>query len=195
MPQQSRCRILRARAKSVVGNTVHNNSLQRLVRNIQDVPAPGVTFRDITPLIGDPAGFDEAVRSVVSLAEGKAIDKVVGIEARGFILAAPVAFHLKAGFVPVRKPGKLPWEVVSEKYQLEYGTDQLEIHRDAVKAGDRVVIVDDVLATGGTANAAIRLVEGLGATVVGLLFLIELTALGGRGVLGARSIEAVMTYS
>ncbi len=195
MPRRQRCLIHRARVKSVVGKTVHNNSLQRFVRNIQDVPAPGVTFRDITPLIGDAVGFDEAVRSVVSLAEGKAIDKVVGIEARGFILAAPVAFHLKAGFVPVRKPGKLPWEVVSEKYQLEYGTDQLEIHRDAVQPGDRVVIVDDVLATGGTANAAIRLVEGLGATVVGLLFLIELTSLGGRDALSARSIEAVMTYS
>jgi len=172
-----------------------NNDLQRYVRNIQDVPVAGVTFRDITPLIGDPGGFGEAVRSVVALAEGKKVDKVVGIEARGFILAAPVAFHLKAGFVPVRKPGKLPWEVVSESYQLEYGTDQLEIHRDALKPGDSVIIVDDVLATGGTAGAAIRLVEGLGATVAGIIFLIELNSLGDRAVMGARSIDAVMTYS
>jgi len=158
------------------------------------VPAPGVTFRDITPLIGDPEGFKEAVSSIVAMSQGLKIDKVVGIEARGFILAAPVAFHLGAGFVPVRKAGKLPWEVVREEYALEYGTDVLEAHRDAVRPGDSVVIVDDVLATGGTAKAAIKLIEGLGAHVAALLFLIELDALGGRGILVGHTINSVMTY-
>ena len=173
---------------------MHNDSLQRHIRNIEDVPAPGVTFRDITPLIGDPEGFKEAVSSIVAMSQGLKIDKVVGIEARGFILAAPVAFHLGAGFVPVRKAGKLPWEVVREEYALEYGTDVLEAHRDAVRPGDSVVIVDDVLATGGTAKAAIKLIEGLGAHVAALLFLIELDALGGRGVLVGHTINSVMTY-
>lgn len=159
------------------------------------MPAPGVTFRDITPLIGDPQGFKEAVNSVVAMSQGLKIDKVVGIEARGFILAAPVAFHLGAGFVPVRKAGKLPWEVVREEYALEYGTDVLEAHRDAVSPGDSVVIVDDVLATGGTAKAAVKLIEGLGAHVVALLFLIELEALGGRSVLTGHTINSVMTYN
>lgn len=168
--------------------------LQRLIRDIPDVPSPGVMFRDITPLLADANGYDEAVKAIVSLSHGKRVDKVIGIEARGFIMAAPVAFHLNAGFVPVRKAGKLPWAVVREEYALEYGTDQLEIHRDALAPGDSVVIVDDVLATGGTANAAIRLVEGLGATVAGLLFLIEISALGGRSALARHSVSSVITY-
>jgi adenine phosphoribosyltransferase len=168
--------------------------LQRLIRDIPDVPQPGVIFRDITPLIGDPKGFDATVNAIVSMAHGRRIDKVIGIEARGFILAAPVAFHLNAGFVPVRKAGKLPWAVVREEYSLEYGTDQLEIHRDALSPGDSVVIVDDVLATGGTAAATIKLVEGLGATVAGVLFLIELEALGGRALLASHSVDSVIKY-
>lgn len=168
--------------------------LQRLIRDIPDVPTPGVMFRDITPLLADAAGYDEAVKAIVGLSHGKKVDKVIGIEARGFIMAAPVAFHLNAGFIPVRKAGKLPWAVVREEYALEYGSDQLEIHRDALKPGESVVIVDDVLATGGTANAAIRLVEGLGATVAGLLFLIELPALGGRAALSGHSVSSVITY-
>ncbi len=168
--------------------------LQRLIRDIPDVPQPGVVFRDITPLIGDAKGFDATVNAVVAMAHGRKIDKVIGIEARGFILAAPVAFHLNAGFVPVRKAGKLPWAVVREEYSLEYGTDQLEIHRDALSPGDSVVIVDDVLATGGTAAATIKLVEGLGATVAGLLFLIELEALGGRALLSSHSVDSVIKY-
>jgi adenine phosphoribosyltransferase len=168
--------------------------LQRLIRDIPDVPQPGVIFRDITPLIGDAKGFDATVNAVVTMAHGRKIDKVIGIEARGFILAAPVAFHLNAGFVPVRKAGKLPWAVVREEYSLEYGTDQLEIHRDALAPGDSVVIVDDVLATGGTAAATIKLVEGLGATVAGLLFLIELEALGGRALLSSHSVDSVIKY-
>ncbi|MBM3729657.1 MAG: adenine phosphoribosyltransferase [Actinobacteria bacterium] len=168
--------------------------LQRLIRDIPDVPSPGVMFRDITPLLADPASYDAAVKAIVGLTQGKRVDKVIGIEARGFIMAAPVAFHLNAGFIPVRKAGKLPWAVVREEYTLEYGTGQLEIHRDAVAPGDSVVIVDDVLATGGTAKAAIRLVEGLGATVAGLAFLIELPALGGRGALSGYSVSSVITY-
>ncbi len=168
--------------------------LQRLIRDIPDVPSPGVMFRDITPLLADPVGYDAAVKAIVGLTHGKRVDKVIGIEARGFIMAAPVAFHLNAGFIPVRKAGKLPWAVVREEYTLEYGTDQLEIHRDALQPGDSVVIVDDVLATGGTAKAAIRLVEGLGATVAGLAFLIELPALGGRSALSGHSVSSVITY-
>lgn len=168
--------------------------LRRLIRDIPDVPSPGIMFRDITPLLADPAGYDAAVRAIVGLTHGKRVDKVIGIEARGFIMAAPVAFHLNAGFVPVRKAGKLPWAVVREEYTLEYGTDQLEIHRDALSPGDSVVIVDDVLATGGTAKAAVRLVEGLGATVAGCLFLLELAALGGRGTLSDHSVASVITY-
>ena len=168
--------------------------LQRLIRDIPDVPSPGIMFRDITPLLADPAGYDAAVRAIVGLTHGKRVDKVIGIEARGFIMAAPVAFHLNAGFVPVRKAGKLPWAVVREEYTLEYGTDQLEIHRDALTPGDSVVIVDDVLATGGTAKAAVRLVEGLGAKVAGCVFLLELAALGGRSTLSDHSVASVITY-
>lgn len=168
--------------------------LQRLIRDIPDVPSPGVMFRDITPLLADPVGYDAAVNAIVGLTHGKRVDKVIGIEARGFIMAAPVAFHLNAGFIPVRKAGKLPWAVVREEYSLEYGTDQLEIHRDALKPGESVVIVDDVLATGGTAKAAVRLVEGLGATVAGLVFLVELPALGGRQTLSGHSVSSVITY-
>jgi adenine phosphoribosyltransferase len=173
---------------------VSSVELQRLIRDIPDVPSPGVMFRDITPLLADPVGYDAAVKAIVGLTHGKRVDKVIGIEARGFIMAAPVAFHLNAGFIPVRKAGKLPWAVVREEYTLEYGTDQLEIHRDALQPGDSVVIVDDVLATGGTAKAAIRLVEGLGATVAGLAFLIELPALGGRSALSGHSVSSVITY-
>jgi adenine phosphoribosyltransferase len=173
---------------------VSASDLQRLIRDIPDVPTPGVMFRDITPLLADPVGYDAAVNAIVGLTHGKRVDKVIGIEARGFIMAAPVAFHLNAGFIPVRKAGKLPWAVVREEYSLEYGTDQLEIHRDALKPGESVVIVDDVLATGGTAKAAVRLVEGLGATVAGLVFLVELPALGGRQTLSGHSVSSVITY-
>ena len=173
---------------------VSGSDLQRLIRDIPDVPSPGVMFRDITPLLADPKGYEDAVQAIVGLSHGKRVDKVIGIEARGFIMAAPVAYHLNAGFIPVRKAGKLPWAVVREEYSLEYGTDQLEIHRDALSPGDSVVIVDDVLATGGTAKAAIKLVEGLGATVSGLLFLIELPALGGRAALAGHSVSSVIVY-
>ena len=147
----------------------------------RDYPQPGVTFRDITPLLGDAEALPPGrSTSWPSRFDDVAVDRVLGIEARGFILAAPVAYRIGAGFVPVRKAGKLPWAVAREEYQLEYGTDKLEIHRDAIHPGERILIIDDVLATGGTAAATARLVEALGGVVVGLGFLIELDALGGR---------------
>ena len=165
------------------------------IRDIPDYPRTGVTFRDITPLLGDPDAFRFAVDAIADRFSGVDIDTVVGIEARGFILAAPVAYRRGASFVPVRKAGKLPWAVAREEYVLEYGTDKLEIHRDAVMPGERVLIVDDVLATGGTASAVVRLVEGLGAEVVGLGFAIELEDLAGRDSLKGYEVETLITYS
>src|SRR5215218_8461090 len=156
------------------------------IRAIADYPHAGVTFRDITPLLGNAAAFGRAVDDLVSGFHDVAVDRVVGVESRGFILAAPVAYRLRAGFVPVRKAGKLPWAVAREEYMLEYGTDKLEIHRDAVHPGERILVIDDVLATGGTAAATCRLVEVLGGVVVGLGFLIEIEGLLGRAQLGDR---------
>ena len=153
--------------------------LRTSIRDIPDFPKPGVTFKDITPLLADPVAFSTAVDAIVVSFGRGTIDKVVGIEARGFIIAAPVAYHFGAGFVPLRKPGKLPFETVSQGYDLEYGTETLELHTDAFSEGDRVLIVDDVLATGGTAEAACKLVEQAGGTVAGLAFVIELEFLKG----------------
>ena len=161
------------------------------IRDIADYPTPGVTFRDITPLLGDAEAFRRAVDELVERFEGTNVSRVLGIEARGFILAAPVAYRLDAGFVPVRKAGKLPWAVVREEYDLEYGTDKLEIHRDAIRPGERVLVIDDVLATGGTASAVCRLVEELGGVVVGLGFMLEVAGLGGRARLGERRVESL----
>jgi adenine phosphoribosyltransferase len=168
--------------------------LTDLVRDIADYPQPGVTFRDITPLLGDGAAFGRAITSLVERFRDVPVDRVIGMEARGFIVAAPVAFSIGAGFVPVRKAGKLPWAVVREEYSLEYGSDKLEMHRDAIHPGERVLVIDDVLATGGTAAATCRLVEELGGIVAGLGFLIEITALGGRPRLGERHIESLARY-
>jgi adenine phosphoribosyltransferase len=165
-----------------------------LVRDIADYPTPGVTFRDITPLLGDPEAFARSVNELVDRFAGVPVDRVLGVEARGFILAAPVAYRMNAGFVPVRKAGKLPWAVAREEYNLEYGSDKLEIHRDAIHPGERVLVIDDVLATGGTAAATCRLVEALGGVVAGLGFLIELPALGGRAALGERHVETLVQY-
>lgn len=156
--------------------------LGRLIRDIPDHPAPGVLFRDITPLLADPAAFSAAIEALAAPYVG-AVDLVAGVEARGFMFAAPVAHRLGVGFVPVRKPGKLPWTTVTETYDLEYGTDSLEIHTDAITAGQRVLVVDDVLATGGTAAATVALFSSMGADVVAAAFLIELLALGGRSKL------------
>src|SRR4029079_1052344 len=144
------------------------------IRDIADYPRPGVTFRDITPLLGNPAAFGRAVDDLVSGFHGVAVDRVVGVESRGFILAAPVAYRLRAGFVPVGKAGKLPWAVAREEYELEYGTDKLEIHRDAIHPRERILVADDVLATGGTAGATGRLVETLGGILVGVRVLTAL---------------------
>ncbi|MDA2956704.1 MAG: adenine phosphoribosyltransferase [Actinomycetota bacterium] len=169
-------------------------SLPDFIRAIPDYPQPGVTFRDITPLLGNGGALALATSSLAERFADAQIDRVIGIEARGFILGAPIAVALSAGFVPVRKAGKLPWAVVREEYELEYGTDKLEIHRDAIHPGERILIVDDVLATGGTAAATCRLAETLGGDVVGVGFLLELNALGGRARLESRRIESLLTY-
>ena len=170
------------------------DSLAGFVRDIPDFPQPGVTFKDITPLLADHAAFASTIDRLAEAYRGRPIHRVVGIEARGFIVAAPVAYKFGAGFTPVRKPGKLPSKVEREEYLLEYGSDILEIHADAVRPGDRVLIVDDVLATGGTAAATARLVERLGAEVLGFGFIIELAFLKGREQLDGREIVSLITY-
>lgn len=169
-------------------------SLQKLVRDVADYPSEGVVFKDITPLLGDADAFAGAVDGLVELFENVDVDRVVGVESRGFIFGAAVAYRIGAGFVPVRKPGKLPWAVVREEYQLEYGTDKLEIHRDAIRPGERILIVDDVLATGGTAAATATLVETLGGVIAGLGFLLEIEPLGGRSRLGDRPVRSLIQY-
>ena len=155
---------------------------------------PGVVFKDITPLLADPEGFSLVIESLASRYDGQGVTKVVGVEARGFIIAAPIAHRLGAGFVPVRKVGKLPWQVEAEAYELEYGTGLLELHSDAVEIDEKVLIVDDVLATGGTAAATVRLIERLGAKVVGLGFVIELGFLNGRRQVPGRDILSLLHY-
>ena len=166
--------------------------LEHLVREVADFPEAGVSFKDITPLLGDADAFRFTVDAIADHFAGVDIDRVIGMEARGFIIAAPVAYRVGASFVPVRKAGKLPWAVAREEYVLEYGADKLEIHRDAIHPGERVLIVDDVLATGGTAAATVRLVEGLGGHVVGLGFIVELVELGGRKHLVDRDVVSLL---
>ena len=168
--------------------------LRSLIRDIPDFPKPGIVFKDITPLLGDAEGFRCTVDALAAKFADRAVDKVIGIEARGFILAAPIAYLMGAGFVPVRKPGKLPWRTRVEEYTLEYGTDRLEMHHDGIIEGDNVLIVDDVLATGGTAAATLRLVEAAGGSVVGLGFVIELGFLGGRSRVAVHDPVALLTY-
>ena len=170
------------------------DQIQSLIRAIPDFPIPGILFRDITPLLGDPAGFKATIDVFVEKYRHAKIDAVVGIEARGYMLGAPLAYQLGAGFVPVRKPGKLPGEKLSEQYALEYGTNTLEIHADAVGNGHRVLVVDDLLATGGTIAATLRLLEKLGAEVVGVAVLIELAALEGRKALNGVELTSFITY-
>ncbi|HEY9555944.1 MAG TPA: adenine phosphoribosyltransferase [Acidimicrobiales bacterium] len=170
------------------------DEIASLIRDVPDFPKPGVTFKDITPLLGDAAGFTAATDALAAHFAARSVDKVVGVEARGFVIAAPVAQRLGAGFVPVRKPGKLPWATITEAYELEYGTDQLELHEDAVSPGERVVVIDDVLATGGTAAATARLVVSLGGEVVGLGFVIELAFLGGAARIAGREHISLLTY-
>jgi adenine phosphoribosyltransferase len=168
--------------------------LRRYVRAIPDFPRDGILFRDITPLLLDAAALDAAVVALAELVDGPQVDFVVAAEARGFILGATLARELGAGFVPARKPGKLPAETVSAEYTLEYGLDALEVHADALAHGARVLLHDDLLATGGTAGALCELVSGLGAEIVGAAFLVELRALGGRERLAPCPVHALITY-
>jgi len=154
--------------------------IQSLIRTIPDYPKPGVMFRDITTLLKDPAGFRAAIDELAGRYRSRRIDKIAGIEARGFIIGAALAFELHAGFVPLRKRGKLPARTVGHDYELEYGVDRVEMHVDAIAAGESVLVADDLIATGGTAAAAVRLIEGAGAKVVECCFVIELPDLGGR---------------
>jgi adenine phosphoribosyltransferase len=168
--------------------------LKKYIRSIRDFPIKGVMFRDITTLLKEPEALKETLNQLLSFIKDQKIDKVVGIESRGFIFGAMLANELKAGFVPVRKPGKLPAEKESQTYQLEYGLDKIEIHKDAIKPGDKLLIHDDLLATGGTAEATCKLVEKLGGEVVQLLFLVELTFLNGREKLRKYKIDSLTSY-
>ena len=171
-----------------------NPAYASLIRDIPDFPRPGVLFRDITPLLGDAEGFAAAVRDLAAPYRDGGIDRVVAVEARGYLLGAPLALEIGAGLVPVRKKGKLPFEVLRTEYTLEYGEEAVELHRDALQPGERALIVDDVLATGGTMAAAIALVERTGASVAGAAVLIELTGLRGRDRLGGLPLTASITY-
>ncbi len=170
------------------------DTLKSRIRHIPDFPKPGILFYDITTLLGDPAGFKEAIDALSAPYQSKGISLVIGIESRGFILGAAVADRLGVGFCPIRKPGKLPAATIKESFSLEYGTDAIEMHADAIAPGQRVLIVDDVLATGGTASAAVRLVKRLGGELHGLAFLIELEALKGRSLLEGEKVYSVVQY-
>jgi len=166
--------------------------LSSLIRDVPDFPKKGIIFKDITPLLGDPAGLREACERLAEPFVGRGVEKVAGIESRGFIFGAPVAERLGAGFVPLRKPGKLPYSTIRQTYELEYGTDAIEVHADAVAPGQKVLLVDDLLATGGTMAAACRLVEKLGGQVTGIAFVIELCFLHGRDKLPGRDLHVLV---
>jgi len=168
--------------------------LKRMVRDVPDFPQPGIVFRDITPLLADRKTFREVVDLMAASWKGRGTTLVAAIEARGFIPGAAIALELNAGFIPIRKSGKLPWRVLSHSYQLEYGTDQLDVHQDAIGPKDKVLIVDDVLATGGTAAAAVELVRKLRGQVIGVQVLIELSALGGRKRLDGIEVKSELVY-
>ncbi|MEO8191008.1 MAG: adenine phosphoribosyltransferase [Acidobacteriota bacterium] len=175
-------------------STIAHPDLRALVRDVPDFPSPGILFRDITPLLASPEAFARAIAEMAAPWKGTASRpiKILGIEARGFMFGAALARELSVGFVPVRKTGKLPRETVRASYGLEYGIDTLEIHRDACSEGERVLVVDDVLATGGTAEAACRLAESLGAEILGISIFIELAALGGRARVEPRPVRSVL---
>ncbi|MFN2533389.1 MAG: adenine phosphoribosyltransferase [Pyrinomonadaceae bacterium] len=168
--------------------------LKQLIREVPDFPKPGINFYDITTLLKHPDGLRQTVDGLAAEFEGEHVDSVVGIEARGFIFAPALAYHLRAGFVPVRKPRKLPADCASISYDLEYGQDTLEIHRDAIGDGHRVIVADDLLATGGTARAVVDLVEQLGGKVIGLVFVIELEFLPGRSKLDGYDVRSLIKY-
>ena len=169
--------------------------LGALVRDIPDFPKPGIVFKDITPVLASPDGLEAAVAGLADYGRERGAEVIIGAEARGFLLGPAIARQLDAGFVLARKPGKLPHDTVRAEYQLEYGTDALEIHSDAIDSGSRVLVHDDLLATGGTAAALCNLVEQLGGVVVGCAFLIELTFLGGRSALGAHDVHSLLSYA
>ena len=168
--------------------------LKKLIRHVPDFPKPGILFYDITTLLRDPSGYRMTIDALAGPYQDKGIDVVIGIESRGFILGAAVAERIGAGFIPVRKPGKLPAKAIRESYDLEYGKDALEIHEDAVSMGQKALIVDDVLATGGTAAAATQLVKKLGGNLHGLAFLIELQFLNGKAKLAGEQVYSVLQY-
>ncbi len=164
------------------------------IRDVADFPKPGILFKDISPILSDPALLLHSINELTATSDGQKIDKVVGIDARGFIFATPVALNLEAGFVPIRKKGKLPWQTHSMAYSLEYGENVVEIHKDAILPGENVLLIDDLLATGGTAAAAIKLINELGGNLVAASFLIELTSLNGRDLLGDTPVNAIISY-
>jgi adenine phosphoribosyltransferase len=168
--------------------------LRELIRDVADFPKPGIVFKDITPLLAHPAGLSLAVEYLTQPFRHIRVDLVAGAESRGFIFGTAVARNLSAGFVPIRKPGRLPSETFSEEYALEYGTDRVEIHRDAIQPGDRVLMVDDLLATGGTMSACCKLVSSLGGQIVGVAVLIELAFLNGRALLRDYPVHSIITY-
>ena len=169
-------------------------SLRTAIRDVVDFPKPGIVFKDISPLLGDGELFRHSISLLCETIGDTKIDKVVGIDARGFIFGAAVADRLGAGFVPVRKAGKLPWKTRQTAYSLEYGNSVVELHEDAVAPNESIILIDDLLGTGGTASAAVRLLEGLGANIVAISFLIELEFLGGRSKLGDHSVHAILRY-
>ncbi|MBM6965513.1 adenine phosphoribosyltransferase [Massilimicrobiota timonensis] len=168
--------------------------LKKYIADIPDFPEPGVIFRDVTPLLANKDAYQESIRLISEFAKDKNVDVIVGPEARGFLFGCPVALALHCGFVPVRKPGKLPREVISQSYDLEYGSNEIQMHSDSIQPGQNVLVVDDLLATGGTVEAAISLIEKMGGNVVGTAFLIELEALKGRELLKDYDVFSVLKY-
>lgn len=168
--------------------------LKKYIADIPDFPEPGIIFRDVTPLLANKEAYKESIDRIVEFAKEKKVDIVAGPEARGFLFGCPVAVELGCGFVPVRKPGKLPREVISKKYELEYGHNEIQMHSDSIQPGQNVLVVDDLLATGGTVDAAISLIEQMGGNVVGVAFLIELEALNGKKLLNKYDVYSVLKY-
>ncbi|MDD4857593.1 MAG: adenine phosphoribosyltransferase [Candidatus Krumholzibacteria bacterium] len=171
-----------------------SESLKSFIRAIPDFPKSGIMFRDITPALLEPRAFKEICDELYKHCKAMTVDKIAAVESRGFIFASVLAYKMEIGFIPMRKPGKLPWNTIKEKYSLEYGEAAIEMHTDAISKGDRILILDDLLATGGTAAAAARLIERQGGIVEELAFLIELTDLGGRNVLGGRKVYSLMKF-
>ena len=175
-------------------HTPDHDWLKEYIRDIPDFPKEGIVFKDITPLLADKKAFIYTIDAIAHHFDRDQIDKVLGIEARGFLVAAPLAYRFTAGLIPVRKKGKLPWDIESEEYELEYGTDLLEVHRDAITPGERILIVDDVLATGGTARATARLTERCGGKVAGIATIMELSFLGGRDKIADYEMLSLISY-